>query len=66
MVASLDGGEPVYLRDVDSHATYANGYLLFASEGHLEAQAFDLDRRALVGSALIVANDFARPSMCGL
>ena len=63
MVASLDGGEPVYLRDVDSHATYANDYLLFAIDGHLEAQAFDLERPAMIGSSRIVANDFARSSI---
>jgi len=39
--ASIDGGEPQFLRPCVSNAVYANGQLLFHSRTALMAQAFD-------------------------
>jgi len=55
-VASLDGGrDSKTVLANDFNAIYSQGYLLFAHEGTLMAQAFDLKQLATSGAALPVA-----------
>ena len=55
-IVSLDGGEPTRVLPAETAAVYAPpGYLLRVSQGALVAQAFDADRRTLVGEPIPVA-----------
>jgi eukaryotic-like serine/threonine-protein kinase len=55
-VGSLDGGEPKLLFRNESSAVYAPpGYLLFARQGTLLAQPFDVKRLQLTGDAVPLA-----------
>ena len=56
-VASLDTGEVTFLSATDSGAVYdrKNRLLLFVRDGTLFAQPFDIDRRALTGEPLPIA-----------
>ena len=63
-VGALDASAPVFIREVDSSASYANGYLLFTiGSGQLLAQPFDVDQRATTGEPVVVADNFARSSL---
>jgi eukaryotic-like serine/threonine-protein kinase len=62
-LASLDGGEPKFLLPLDNPvvgvavnpAAGNEGYLLFARQGALLAQAFDFSRKQLMGEPLRLA-----------
>ena len=57
-IGSLDSSETHAILQADSRAVYAEpGYLLFAREGTLMAQAFDLRTRRTAGDANAVADD---------
>jgi Tol biopolymer transport system component len=58
-VASLDGGEPVLVVNGAGRAAYVPGYLVFNRGAMLMAQAFDLDRLALTGDPVRVADSLA-------
>jgi eukaryotic-like serine/threonine-protein kinase len=59
-VASIDGEEkPALLIDWGSNAQYADGRILFMREGTLMAQPFDVDRLALHGEPVPVAEQIA-------
>jgi serine/threonine protein kinase/Tol biopolymer transport system component len=63
-VGSLDGSTPVFVRNVDSNASFANGFLLFtAGNGRLQAQRFDPTRLTTIGDAVIIVEDFARATL---
>jgi eukaryotic-like serine/threonine-protein kinase len=47
--ASIDGGEPQFLRSCVSNAVYANGQLLFHAQTALMAQPFDTGSGRLLG-----------------
>jgi Tol biopolymer transport system component len=55
-VGSLDSKEIKPLLPAQSNVAYAEGFLLFAREGTLMAQRFDIDRLALSGEAVAVAS----------
>ena len=55
--ASLDGGEPKLVLQIDAAALYAPpGYLLFVRDRALLAQRFDAGKLALVGDAVPLAD----------
>ena len=57
-IGSLDSSETHVVLQADSRAVYAEpGYLLFARDGTLMAQAFDLRTRRIAGDANAVAED---------
>ena len=57
-IGSLDSSETHAILQADSRAVYAEpGYLLFARESTLMAQAFDLRTRRTAGDANAVADD---------
>ena len=57
-IGSLDSSETHAILQADSRAVYAEpGYLLFARESTLMAQAFDLGTRRTAGDANAVADD---------
>ena len=58
-VARLDGSDPKRLLEADAGAVYAERHLLFAREGALVAQAFDLASLALSGAPFRVADRIA-------
>jgi Tol biopolymer transport system component len=58
-VARLDGSEPKRLLDADAAAVYATGHLLFAREGALFAQTFDVASITLTGAPFRVADRIA-------
>jgi len=63
-LASLDGKEPTRLLAADSQAVYAasaagNGYLLFAREGALLAQPFDVSSLKPTGEPFVFADQVA-------
>jgi Tol biopolymer transport system component len=56
-VGSLDGGAPVRLMASDTRATYADGHLLYTSQGALLAQPFDANRLATSGEPIVLARN---------
>jgi Tol biopolymer transport system component len=59
-VASLDGGEPVQVSSGTARAIYvAPGYLVFNRGGMLMAQSFDVDRFAVAGEPVRIADGIA-------
>ena len=63
-VGALDTSASIFVRELDSNASYANGYLLFTiGNGQLLAQSFDLGRFATTGEPVVVADNFARSSL---
>ena len=59
-VRSIDTIDPMMLMRADSRVTYSPpGYLLYAEQGTLLAQAFDADGRALTGDPIKVADNLA-------
>ncbi len=59
-LASLQSGETTRLFDADTPAIYAQpGYLLFARQGALVAQPFDMNRLAVAGESGPVAGQVA-------
>jgi Tol biopolymer transport system component len=55
-VASLDGSDPEWLVETESHAEYAGGYLFYRSQGALVARPFDAARRAFTGDSVQVSS----------
>ncbi len=53
-VADLETGARSRLVEARSNAAYASGYLLFGSSGALLARPFDVDRRRVTGSPMVV------------
>ena len=63
-VGALDDSASIFVREVDSQASYANGYLLFTiGNGQLLAQPFDVGRLATTGAPVVVADNFARSNL---
>ena len=59
-IGQLDGSSTPRLLDADAAAVYASsGHLLFVLQGTLFAQHFDLDKLALTGDPVPVANQIA-------
>ena len=59
-VTSLDGGEPVLLVSGTQRAAYVPpGYLVFNREAMLMAQSFDVERLALTGEPVRIADGIA-------
>lgn len=56
-VGSLDGGSSVALMASDARATYADGYILYVTQGALLAQRFDTSRLATSGEPIVVARN---------
>jgi Tol biopolymer transport system component len=56
-VGSLDGPATTPLLEGSTNAAYANGHMLFLRGSTLMAQPFDLERRALTGQPLPIAED---------
>jgi serine/threonine protein kinase len=54
-VGSLDSTERRFLLRTDYHAVFSSGYLFFARDQTLQAQAFDLRELRFKGSPLVVA-----------
>jgi eukaryotic-like serine/threonine-protein kinase len=57
---SLDGSAPVRVKEQDTNALYAGGYLLFVEQDKLVAQPFDADNRAVRGQAAYLAGAIRR------
>ncbi len=57
MLGSLRGEPPRLLVEADGQAAFANGHILFVSQGKLLARPFDLDRLAFSGPAKIINED---------
>jgi serine/threonine protein kinase len=57
VVASLDSPDVKKVSPVRSRAQFANGYLFFGDKTSLFAQQFDLDKLALVGEPIRIADD---------
>jgi Tol biopolymer transport system component len=55
MLGSLDGGTPRVLTSGTSNAEYSDGHLFYARGGALMAHPFDLDKGALTGQPIVVA-----------
>ena len=59
-VRSIDADDPLLLMRAESRVTYSPpGYLLYAEQGALLAQAFDADERTLMGDPVKVADNLA-------
>jgi Tol biopolymer transport system component len=59
-VRSIDADDPTMLMRADSRVTYSPpGYLLYAEQGTLLAQAFDADGRTFTGDPIKVADNLA-------
>jgi serine/threonine protein kinase/Tol biopolymer transport system component len=56
-LGSLDGPATTPLFEGSTNVAYANGHLLFLRGSTLMAQPFDLERRALTGQAVPIAED---------
>ena len=54
-VGSLDSTERRFLLPTEYHAVFSSGYVFFAGEHTLQAQAFDLGELSLKGSPQVVA-----------
>jgi eukaryotic-like serine/threonine-protein kinase len=65
-VRSIDADNPLLLMHAESRVTFAPpGYLLFAQQGTLLAQAFDVDDRTVMGDPVKVADNLAYYSTTG-
>jgi eukaryotic-like serine/threonine-protein kinase len=56
-VGSLDGGSPVPLMASDTRATYADGYILYVTQGALLAQSLNPSRLSTSGEPIVVARN---------
>jgi Tol biopolymer transport system component len=65
-VRSIDADDPLLLMRAESRVTYSPpGYLLYAQQGTLLAQAFDADERTVMGDPVKVADNLAYYSTTG-